>query len=315
MKIVVTDGVTLNPGDLDWELLSRIGECEIYDNSTRQECIERCKDADIVVNNKVVFDKDMFEALPDLKMISVTATGYDVVDIKEAASRGVVVTNVPEYGTLSVAQMVFSLLLELSQHVGYHSCSVYAGKWAECDSFCYWDKPLIELNGLTLGLIGCGRIGRNVAIIAKAFGMKVIGYDPGAAESDLIELVDMDFLLSRSDVVSLHCPLTENTRELIDKNCLEKMKKTSFLINTSRGSLVNEADLANALNDGLIAGAGLDVLSTEPPSRDNPLFSADNCYITPHIAWATHSARARLMSVAISNIEAFVAGKPVNVVS
>ena len=317
MKIVVTDGYTLNPGDLSWDALKRLGDCDIYERSTPEEKMVRCKDADIVVTNKVVFDKHTIEVLPELKCISVTATGYNVIDIEAARKRRIVVANVPTYATQSVAHMVFALLLELTQHVGYHSQTVHEGRWVKSDNFCYWDFPLVELANLTMGIIGCGRIGLATANIAKAFEMKVLAYDVNVehlAGKD-IEIVDMDTIFVESDVVSLHCPLLPETQELINKDSLAKMKKSAFLINTSRGPLVNEQDLANALNSGQIAGAGLDVLSIEPPNEDNPVLKAKNCYITPHIAWATRSSRARLMKTTIENVETFIKGQPKNVVS
>ena len=316
MKIVVTDGATLNPGDLSWEELEKLGSCKVYPRSTPEENIERCKDGDVAVTNKVVFDKDTIEVLPKLKMISVTATGYNIVDLEAAKERNITVSNVPVYGTRSVSQMVFALLLELTQHVGYHGRTVREGKWVNCDNFCYWDFPLIELADLTMGIAGFGRIGRQTAKLAQAFGMNVIAYDVIAGPSDLdVRMVDLDILFSESDVVSLHCPLTVDNNAFVNKSLLSKMKKTAFLINTSRGPLINEPDLADALNNEQIAGAGLDVLSTEPPSVDNPLLTAKNCYITPHIAWATKSARYRLMLTAIENIRAFIEGKSQNVVS
>jgi len=316
MKIVVTDGHTLNPGDLSWDALKELGECEVYERSTPQETLMRCKDADIAVTNKVVFDRQTIESLPRLKCISVTATGYNIIDVDAAKNRGIVVANVPIYGTQSVAQMVFALLLELTQHVGHHSKTVHEGRWVACDNFCYWDFSLIELADLTMGIVGFGRIGKATANLAKAFGMKVIVYDivkPAIADSD-VKFVDLESIFSDSDVASLHCPLTRDTEGLVNAERLSKMKKTAFLINTSRGPLVNEQDLADALNSGRIGGAGLDVLSTEPPGADNPLLTAKNCYITPHIAWATRSARSRLMNTAIANVRAFIEGKPQNVV-
>lgn len=316
MKIVVTDGATLNPGDLSWKELEELGDCSVYDRGSAQENITRCKDADIAVTNKVVFDKKTIAALANLKMISVTATGYNIIDINAARDRNIVVTNVPTYGSKSVSQMVFALLLELCHHVGYHSKTVHQGKWVNCDNFCYWDRPLIELSELTMGIIGIGKIGKSTACIAKSFGMKVIAYDVIKVPKESgIEIVDLDTIFKDSDVISLHCPLTEKTHELVNKIRLSKMKKSAFLINTSRGPLINEQDLVNALNNGHIAGAGLDVLSTEPPTTDNPLLTASNCYITPHIAWATKSARNRLISVAVDNVRAFIHGRPRNVVS
>ena len=243
------------------------------------------------------------------------ATGYNVVDLAATAARGIVVTNVPTYGTQSVAQMVFAHLLHLVQHVGEHAMGVHRGKWTRSEDFCYWEFPLVELEGLTMGLVGLGRIGRAVAKLAQAFGMEVLAFDPQAAETpDGVQRVELDALLARSDVVSLHCPLTEETRGLINAERLARMKPTAMLINTSRGPLVDEPALANALNAGRLAGAGLDVLSSEPPVASNPLLGARNCYITPHIAWATRAARARLLKTAVENVQAFLAGRARNVV-
>ena len=315
MKIIVTDGATLNPGDLSWEELETLGDCQVYPRSTPEETIERCKDANIAVTNKVVFDKDTIEALPNLKMISVTATGYNIIDIEATKERNIVVTNVPVYGTRSVSQMVFALLLELTQHTGHHSRTVHQDRWVNCDNFCYWDFPLIELADLTMGIVGIGRIGQSTARVAEGFGMNVIAHDIMAPPEELnITMMDLDMLFAESDVISLHCPLTADNNAFVNKQLLSKMKRTAFLINTSRGPLVNEQDLADALNSDQIAGAGLDVLSCEPPRADNPLLRAKNCYITPHIAWATQSARGRLLNTAIENVKAFAEGKPQNTI-
>jgi len=315
MKIVIVDGATLNPGDLSWDALGAFGVYEVYPRSTPAETLARCRDAEAVITNKVVFDRATIAALPKLTYIGVTATGYNIVDVAAAAERGIVVTNVPTYGTASVAQMVFALLLELTQHVGHHAATVRAGHWAKCDNFCYWDFPLVELAGLTMGIVGCGRIGRATARIADAFGMQVIGYDTVPFTNDRIVPVALDELLARSDVVSLHCPLTPETQDLINAARLSRMKSSAFLINTSRGPLVNERDLADALNAGRLAGAGLDVLGVEPPQPDNPLLTATNCLVTPHIAWATRSARQRLLQTTVDNVAAFVAGQLQNVVN
>ncbi len=264
MRIVVVDGATLNPGDLSWEPLGAFGRYEVHPRSTTQEILERCREAEAVITNKAALDRATIAALPELKYIGVTATGYNIVDVEAAGERGIVVTNVPTYGTASVAQMAFALLLELTQHAGHHSATVREGRWARSDSFCYWDYPLVELAGLTMGIVGCGRIGQATARLADAFGMRVIGYDvpsPFAGGQAPIEPVGLDELFSRSDVVSLHCPLTPATEGLVNAARLARMKPTAFLINTSRGPLVNERDLAEALNAGRIAGAGLDVLS------------------------------------------------------
>ncbi len=317
MKAVVVDGYMLNPGDLNWDRLKGLAECEIYECSEPGETIELCKDADIVITNKVAFDKNTIESLPTLKLIVVTATGYNIIDVGAAKSNDVVVCNVPTYGTKSVAQMVFALLLELSHHVGHHAQTVKEGKWSACDNFCYWDTPLIELADLTMGIVGFGRIGRAAAALAEAFGMNVIACDPYADKEGCqnIDFVELEELFSRSDVVSLHCSLTDSNSQMINSSSLGLMKPSAFLINTSRGPLINEKDLAEVLNSNKIAGAALDVLSVEPPTEDNPLISASNCIITPHIAWATKSARERLMSVTVQNVKAFLEDSAINVVS
>lgn len=315
MKIVIVDGVTLNPGDLSWDALGAFGAYKVYPRSTPGETLARCRDAEAVITNKVVFDRATIAALPKLQYIGVTATGYNIIDVAAAAERGIMVTNVPTYGTASVAQMVFALLLELTQHVGHHAATVREGRWSRCDNFCYWDFPLVELAGLTMGIVGCGRIGQATARIADAFGMQVLGCDAVPFASGLITPVTLDELLARSDVVSLHCPLTPETQGLINAARLSRMKSSAFLINTSRGQLVNERDLADALNAGRLAGAGLDVLNVEPPQPDNPLLTATNCIVTPHIAWATRSARQRLLQTTVDNMAAFVAGQLQNVVN
>lgn len=317
MKIVVLDGYTLNPGDLSWDELAALGECVVYDRTPQEEIVKRARDAEIVLTNKAVLDSRVIERLPNLKYVGVTATGYNVVDVEAAAQRMIPVTNVPTYGTRSVAQMVFALLLELTQHAGHHAQTVRDGKWTTSEDFCYWDYPLVELDGLTLGIVGFGRIGRTVGEIARSFGMRVLVNDVFLLPPDArgVEFVDLDTLFSDSDVVSLHCPLTPDTEALVDAERLAEMKESAFLINTSRGGIINEGDLADALNSGRIAGAGLDVLSVEPPGPDNPLLTARNCLITPHIAWATRAARIRLMNAAVDNVRAFLKGRPQNVVN
>ena len=317
MKIVVLDGYTLNPGDLSWEGLSALGDLTVYDRTPYDQVVERLKGADIALTNKTILDKAVLEQSPNLKFISVLATGYDVVDVKTARERGIVVSNVPTYGTLSVSQMVFAHLLNLTQHVAAHAQGVAQGRWLASPDWCYWEYPLIELAGLTMWIIGFGRIGRTTAKIAKAFEMRVIAYDAYIKDSGdpEIEMVSLDRIFRESDVISLHCPLTPETYNLVNAERLKMMKPTAFLINTSRGAVVNNADLAEALNRGIIAGAGLDVLEVEPPAADNPLLTAKNCYITPHISWATRSARARLMQATVENVAAFLAGKPQNVVN
>ncbi len=317
MKIVVLDGYTANPGDLRWEALEALGECAVYERTSPDDLPARAADADVVLTNKTVLGRQHFGALPKLRYVGVLATGYDVVDVAAAHERGVVVTNIPAYGTASVAQMVFAHLLNLTQHVTEHAETVRDGRWSRSPDFCYWDFPLIELDGLTMGIVGLGQIGQAVARLAFAFGMRVLAYD-ATTPAQLPEGVWMTSELSRvfrdADVVTLHCPLTPDTRQMVNAERLALMKPTAFLINTSRGPLVDEAALAEALRAGRLAGAGLDVLSTEPPPADHPLMAAPNCYITPHIAWATQSARRRLLDTAVENIRAFLAGKPRNVV-
>lgn len=314
MHIVVIDGGTLNPGDLSWEPLASLGTYQVYGHSAASEVVPRCLEADAVLTNKVVFDRAVIAALPRLRYIGVTATGYNIIDLAAARERGIVVTNVPTYGTSSVAQMVFALLLELTQRVGHHARTVAEGRWSKSEDFCYWDYPLVELDGLTMGIVGYGRIGRAVARIALAFGMRVLAHDRRPIADDTVKQVDLDTIFSASDVVSLHCPLTPETERFVNAGLLAKMKSTAYLINTSRGMLVDESALAAALNEGRIAGAGLDVLAVEPPPPDNPLLRAPNCYVTPHIAWATQAARKRLLEASIANFQAFVAGAPQNVV-
>lgn len=317
MKMVILDGYTLNPGDLDWQAFKSLGECEIYDRTPVAQVIERARDAEIVVTNKTVLSRAVIAALPSLRYVGVLATGYNVVDIEAARERGIPVCNVPEYGTPNVAQAAFALLLELTNRTGHHAQTVREGRWTAATDFCYWDFPLVELHGLTLGIVGYGRIGQAVGRIGRAFGMKVLALDSNAARNGGAEaqFVDLDTLFCESDVVSLHCPLTPETKDLINVARLAQMKRTAFLINTARGGLVNEAALADALNHGRLTGAGLDVLSIEPPPADNPLLRAKNCIITPHIAWATRDDRARLMQVAADNLRAWLQGRPQNVVN
>jgi len=315
MKIVVLDGHTMNPGDLSWGALQALGECAIYERTPTEQVVERARDAEIVLTNKVVLSREIIAQLPRLRYIGVTATGYNIVDVAAAREHGIVVTNVPAYSTRSVAQLVFALLLELTHHVGHHAQTVREMRWTGSPDFSYADYPLIELDGLTMGIIGLGRIGREVATIAQAFGMSVIAYHyRTTAPQPGVEIVDLETLFRRSDVISLHAPLTPQSAGMVNAANLALMKSTAFLINTARGPLVNEQDLADALNTDRIAGAGLDVLSTEPPKADNPLLTAKNCYITPHFAWATYAARVRLMEVVVENIRAFQSGQPQNVV-
>ncbi len=316
MNIVVLDGYTMNPGDMSWDLLEKLGNCTVYPSTAPNEVVKRAKDAEIILTNKVVISKTIIAQLPKLKYIGVLATGYNVVEINAAKERGITVTNVPAYSTQSVAQFVFAHILNLTFHVGEHSQDVKSGAWRSCSDFCFWNFPLIEISDLTLGIIGFGKIGREVAKIANSFGMKVVAHSrslPVDLPED-VKIVSLDNLLSDSDIITLHCPLTDNTKEIISIDSLVKMKKSSFLINTSRGGLINEFALADALNTGIIAGAGLDVLSKEPPSTDSPLMNAKNCYLTPHIAWASISARKRLMRIVVENVRAFINGTEKNVI-
>ncbi len=317
MKIVVLDGHTLNPGDLDWAPLAALGELAVHDRTPAELTLDRAAGAHILLANKAPLPRSVIEALPDLKFIGVLATGYNVVDIAAAKERDIPVTNVPGYGTESVAQFTLALLLELTHHVGYHAQTVRDGKWSRSADFCYWDSPLVELHGLTFGIIGFGQIGRAVAKLADAFGMRILVHNR-SKPADLppsFEFTTLDELLSRSDVVSLHCPLTPDNKQFINAQHLARMKPGAFLLNTSRGPLLDEQAVADALNAGNLAGAGLDVLSVEPPKADNPLLAAKNCIITPHIGWATRAARSRLMSIAVENLRAFLSGAPRNVVN
>jgi glycerate dehydrogenase len=317
MKIVVLDGYTLNPGDLSWENLGAFGDSTIYDRTPPHKIVERAKEAEILLVNKVTLSRETIDQLPKLKYIGVLATGYNIVDAEAAHDRNIPVTNVPTYGTRSVAQMVFAHLLNLTQRVAHHAQTVQNGKWAQSDDFCYWDYPLIELTGYTTGILGFGRIGRATANLALAFGMNVLISDiaPISTLPEGVRQTDIGTLFRESDVVSLHCPLTPENHHLVNSERIESMRKTAFLINTSRGALIDEQALADALNNDQIAGAGLDVLVNEPPEADNPLFRAKNCFITPHIAWATKSARERLLKTAIENIQAFLNDRPQNVVN
>lgn len=314
--IVVLDGYTLNPGDLTWEPIESLGPTTIYDRSAAEEVVSRAKNAEILLTNKTVLSRKVLGQLPGLKYIGVLATGYNVVDIEAARQRGILVSNVPTYGSASVAQMVFAHLLNLTQRVGHHAQTVAEGRWSRAADWCYWDYPLVELAGKHMGLVGFGRIGQATARIALALGMSVLAYDPHPLVTEEgITAVDLDTLFSQSDVISLHCPLTPHTERLINQQRLARMKATAFLINTSRGGLVDEPALADALNSGRLAGAGLDVLSSEPPAPENPLLNARNCFITPHIAWATRAARQRLLEIVVENLRTYLAGQPQNVVN
>jgi glycerate dehydrogenase len=313
---VVLDGSTLAADDLNWQALKALGTASIHDRTPDAEIVDRSRDADAVLINKVAVSEETINQLPKLRYIGVTATGTNIVDLPAAKSRGIVVTNVPGYATPSVAQTVFAHLLNLAQRVEYHTEQVRQGKWSSSPDFCFWDTPQIEIAGLTMGIVGFGAIGREVAKIALAFGMKVLATSRSfTAHPRDVSMVDLDTLFRMADVVTLHCPLTPQTKEIVNRKRLGKMKRSAFLINTGRGPLVDELALAEALATGQIAGAGLDVLSDEPPPADHPLLKAPNCFITPHFAWATRSARERLMHEVVENVAAFLAGSPRNVVS
>lgn len=317
LKIVVLDGYTLNPGDLSWKDLEALGTVKIYDRTRPGEVVERATGAQVVLTNKTVLDGEALSQLPDLKYIGVLATGYNVVNLEAARRQGITVTNIPAYSTDSVAQMVFAHLLNITQRVGHYAEEVASGHWTKQADFSYWNTPLVELAGKTLGVIGLGHTGMATARIALAFGMQVLAYtSKSAAElpAGIRKADSLEQVFSDSNVVSLHCPLTETTKNLVNLERLKLMKREAALINTGRGGLVNETDLAEALEKGLLAAAGVDVLSSEPPVPGHPLVGVKNCFITPHIAWATFEARQRLMGQAVRNIEAFLSGQPINTV-
>ena len=317
MKIVILDGICVNPGDLSWEDMSKLGELTIYERTAPQQVVERCVGAEAVITNKVMITDEVMAALPQLKYVGILATGYNVVDIDAAHRRGITVTNIPAYSTDSVAQMTFAHLLNIVTRVDKYATQTRAGRWAQSPDFCYWDEPLHELTGKTFGVVGLGNIGMKVARLALDFGMDVFAMTSKNA-ADLpagIQKTTFEGLLGACDVISLHCPLTPTTRELINARSLAKMRHGAILINTGRGPLVNEADVAEALGNGQLGAYATDVLTDEPPRADNPLFAQPNAYITPHIAWATVEARQRLMNIAVANVRAFVENKPINVVS
>ena len=319
MKLVILDAYAENPGDLSWDWLKNVvDEYEIYDITPPEKIVERSIDADILVTNKTVLTANTLSQLHKLKFISTLSTGYNVIDTAFAAEKNIPVSNIPAYSTDGVAQLVFALILEIVNHVALHNKSVKDGDWCSSEHFCYWKAPITELANKTLGIIGFGKIGSAVAQIGNAFGMNVIAYSPNTRSYSgfgKVEFLSLDDVIAQSDIISLHCPLTPTTDGLVNMEFLSKMKKTAILINTSRGPVINEADLKKALDEGIIAAAGVDVLSTEPPKEDNPLLTCENCIITPHIAWASFEARSRLMSIFKSNVEAFVADKPINVVN
>ncbi|HIQ71101.1 MAG TPA: D-2-hydroxyacid dehydrogenase [Candidatus Onthenecus intestinigallinarum] len=311
MKIVVLDGYTENPGDLSWGPLQELGELTVYDRTPPEAVLERIGDAEAIYTNKTVLSRELIQAMPSVRFIGVLATGYNVVDVQAARERGIVVCNIPTYGTDAVAQYVFALLLELCHRVAHHAQAVQEGRWTACPDFCFWDYPLIELSGKTMGIVGYGRIGQRTAQIARAFGMQVLAYD---AFVQAEECVPLDELLERSDVVSLHCPLFPETKHIIRGETIARMKDGAILINTSRGPLVDEAALREALTSGKLYGAAVDVVSTEPVQPDNPLLGLENCLITPHIAWAPRESRQRLMDIAVENLRCFLRGAPQNIV-
>lgn len=318
MKIVLLDAYTTNPGDLSWDWLTQYGEYEIYDYTPAPLVLERAKDADILITNKTVLNRDILSKLPKLKFIELLSTGYNVIDCDYARERGIPVCNIPAYSTGAVAQMTFALLLELCNQVGLHNAAVHAGEWSNCRDFCFWKTPLVELEGKTFGIIGFGKIGMAVRDIALAIGMRVLACTPHpkpSLEHERFQFAPLDTLLAQSDVISLHCPLTPQTEKMVNAQFLSQMKAGAYLINTSRGAAVDEHALADALNQNTIAGAAVDVLSTEPPSQANPLLTAKNCLITPHIAWAGHETRQRLLNICQENFAAYFAGSPIHVVN
>lgn len=318
MKIVVLDGFALNPGDLTWDGIKKSGDLTVYERTPPDKLLERAAEAEILLTNKTPIREKDISQLPNLRYIGLLATGYNIIDVEAARKGGIIVSNIPDYGSYSVAQLTFALLLELCHHVQRHSDSVSEGRWASSVDWCYWDYPLVELAGKTLGIIGFGNIGQKVGDMATAFGMNILGAARRHSDQSHrknFRWAEIPELLEQSDVVSIHCQLTPETKGLINKQSLQTMKNSAFLLNTSRGPIIKDEDLADALNQGVVAGAGLDVLSVEPPEKGNPLFKAKNCIITPHIAWATKEARTRLMAMAADNLGAFVAGKPVNVVN
>lgn len=322
-KAVILDGYTLNPGDLDWKPLQELADFEIYDRTTYsiEEApliIERAKDAEVILTNKTPLTKEILDELPMLKYIGVLATGYNVVDVEAAKERNITVTNIPSYGTDTVAQAAIALLLELCHRTGDHSNAVKNGDWTNSPDFCFWNHPIIELSGKTMGIIGYGQIGQTTSRIAQAFGMKVLAYNrtrEKVIETESVRYATLEVLYREADVIMLHCPLTEENEGFINKESIELMKDGVLIVNNARGALINEADLADALNRGKVAGAGLDVVSEEPISEDNPLLKAKNCIITPHIAWASLEARQRLLDIAVENLSKYLEGNPINVVN
>ncbi|MCD7828567.1 MAG: D-2-hydroxyacid dehydrogenase [Clostridiales bacterium] len=317
MKIVILDGYTENPGDLSWDFLQEVGDTEIYDRTPKDKIVERAKDAEILITNKTPITREIIDKLSKLKFVALLSTGYNIADYEHLREKHIPVSNIPSYSTEAVAQHVMAFILEMTNEVGLHSCSVKSGDWCKSDDFCYWKTPLTELNGKTLGIFGFGRIGKAVAQRANAFGMRIISYTPRLHDGnpDYVKFVTKENMIKNSDFITLHCPLTPETEGCVNREFIHDMKDGAYLINTSRGTVVDEQALADALNSGKLSGAGLDVLSTEPPKKDNPLLTAKNCFITPHIAWAAFETRERLMDIFKGNIDAFLAGKPRNVVN
>lgn len=318
MKIVVLDGYTENPGDLSWEGFEALGELTVYDRTAAEEVVSRIGNAELVITNKTPIPASVFEQCPGIRYIGVLATGYNVVDVKAAAERNIPVTNIPTYGTDAVGQFAIALLLEICHHIGHHNQAVHEGRWSSCEDFCFWDYPLMELSGKTMGIIGYGRIGRVTGKIAQALGMNVLAYDTNRKHGAITETsryTDLDELYAKSDVIALHCPLFPSTEGMINKETIARMKDGVIILNNSRGPLIVEEDLAEALKSGKVRAAGLDVVSTEPIREDNVLLKAPNCIITPHISWAPKEARKRLMDIAVNNLKQYLAGTPVNVVN
>lgn len=315
MKIVILDGYTENPGDLDWNGFKTLGETVVYDRTEPKDIISRIGNADIVITNKTPIDKKVLDACPCIRYIGVLATGYNIVDVQTALEKRIIVTNIPTYGSDAVGQFAIALLLEICHHIGHHNQAVHDGRWSSNPDWCFWDYPLIELANKTIGIIGFGRIGQVTGRIAHALGMNVLAFDSHSKEHAYAKYVTLDELFSQSDVIALHCPLFPETKEIINKENISKMKKGVIIINNSRGMLINEKDLAEALKSGDVYAAGLDVVSSEPIATDNPLLNAPNCIITPHISWAPKESRKRLMDIAVNNLKAFLDGDPINVVN
>lgn len=318
MKIVILDAYTSNPGDLSWERFEKLGDLTVYDRTSHDEILERCKDAEIILDNKVVLDDEIISQLPKLKYIGILATGFNIVDTDSAKKHGVTVCNVPTYSTSAVAQLTFALILEIYNRVAVHNDAVHSGEWSSCKDFCFQKTPLIELAGKTIGIVGFGKIGNEVAKIADAFGMNILCnvHNPKPQpDYKNFAFVSLDELAKNSDIISFHCPLTPETQGIVDEDFIAKMKKNAIIVNTARGPIINEQALADALNDGKIMGAAVDVLSCEPPKKDNSLLTCRNCVITPHIAWAGYETRVRLLDVVYNNLKSFLDGNPINVVN